>query len=140
MRIFYGQPSDASIDDFIEELTELLLVGGYLASVDYGLRRNGGWVVALSYTVRDGTLTSDDRAGRVPAGANVTGASWYSYLRYSDKWWGLTESERNRIKVSIPVKRSNAGEPGMGSGNVWVEDKVYTSGGTSFARRTLKTS
>jgi len=139
MRIFYAQPSDAAIDNFVIELTELL-VGGYLASVDYGLRRNGGWVVALSYTVRNGTLSADDRAGRVPVGADVAGASWYSYLRHSDKWSGLTQSERDRIEATIPVKRTGASEPGMGSGNVWIEDKVYTSAGTSFTRRTLKAS
>lgn len=139
MRIFYGQPSEAAIDDFVEELVELL-VGGYLASVDYGLRRNGGWVVALSYTVRNGTLSSDDRAGRVPVGADVSGASWYSYLRHSDKWLGLTQAERDRIEATIPVKRTGASEPGLGSGNVWIEDKVYTNGGTSFTRRTLKAS
>jgi hypothetical protein len=138
MQLFYRKPSDAEINDYIEELTEFL-AGGYLASVDYGFRRNSGWAVALSYTVRsDGTLTTDDRAGRVPVGADVSGASWYSHLRYSSKWWGLSQSERDRIKNSIPVKRSNADEPQVGSGNVWVEDKVYTSSGTSFTRRTLK--
>jgi Bacterial HORMA domain family 1 len=138
MQLFYGRPGDAEIADYIEELTELL-VGGFLASVDYGFRRYNGWVVALSYSVRsDGTLTADDRAGRVPVGADITGASWYSYLRYSAQWGSLTQSERERIKNSIPVGRGGADEPQIGSGNIWVEDKVYTSSGTSFTRRTLK--
>lgn len=138
MQLFYRKPSDAEINDYLEELTELL-VGGYLASVDYGFRRNNGWVVALSYSVRtDGTLTADDRAGRVPVGVDVVGASWYSHLRYSSKWWGLSQSERDKVKNAIPVKRGDAAEPSVGTGNVWVEDKVYTSSGTSFTRRTLK--
>jgi len=138
VQLFYRRPSDDEIANYIEELTELL-VGGYLASVDYGFRRNNGWVVALSYSVRsDGTLTADDRAGRVPVGADITGASWYSYLRHSSKWWDLTQSDRERIDNSIPVSRGGADEPQIGSGNIWIDDKVYTSSGTSFTRRTLK--
>ena len=139
MRLFYGRPSDADIDAYNDELTELL-VGGYLESVDYGFRRNDSWVVALSYSVKNGTLISDDRAGRVPVGANIAGASWYSYLRYSDEWYELTDSGRAQIKKAIPIQRTNASEPNVGAGNVWHEDKVYTSGGTSFKRRTLKSS
>ena len=137
MRLFYGRPTDTEIDGYNTELTELL-VGGYLDSVDYGFRRSDSWVVALSYSVQNGTLVTDDRAGRVPVGANVAGASWYSFLRYSDQWFALTSSERARIENLIPVKRANASEPNVGSGNVWIEDKVYTSSGTSFKRRTLK--
>jgi len=137
MRLFYGRPSDSEIDDYNTELIELL-VGGYLDSVDYGFRRNDSWVVALSYSVQNGTLVTDDRAGRVPVGANVAGTSWYSYLRPNDEWLELTSSERARIENLIPVKRSSASEPNVGNGNNWVEDKVYTSAGTSFKRRTLK--
>jgi len=138
LQFFYGRPNDIEIDDFIEELTELL-VGGYLASVDYGFRQSDGWVVAVSYSVSaDGTLTADDSAGRAPVGADVSGAFWYSYLRYSATWSGLTQGERERIEDSIPVKRTNAEEPKIGSGNFWSQDKVYTSSGTSLTRRTIK--
>jgi len=139
MRLFYGRPFDAEIDDYVEELTELL-VGGYLESVDYGFHRNDGWAVAVGYIVVNGTLTTDDRAGRVTPGLNIGGAVWYSFLRYSSKWHGLSQEERNRIKATIPVKRTNANEPTVGFGNFWVEDKVYTSGGTSFTRRTIRSS
>jgi hypothetical protein len=138
MQVFYRKPTDQEIDDYVVELVELL-VGGYLSSVDYGFRTNSGWVVALSYTVRsDGTLDTNDRAGRVPIGANISGTYWYSYLRKNSKWWDLTQSERYKIESSIPIKRNGTGEPSIGSGNVWVEDKVYSSNGTSFTRRTLK--
>ncbi len=139
MRLFYGRPSDTDIDDYVEELTELL-VGGYLYSVDYGFRRDDCWVVALNYFVENGVLVADERAGRVPRGANVNGAGWYSHLRYSSKWLALSESERKRIENSIPIKRVTASEPQLGAGNVWVEDKTYTNGGTSIRRRTLKAS
>lgn len=136
--MFYGKPSDEQIEAYIVELTELL-IGGHLASVDYGFRRSDGWVVALSYTVRaDGTIATDDRAGRVPVGGDVSNASWYSYLRYSSKWWEETQAQRDHIIASIPLSRGTSDEPEVGSGNVWVSDKVYTSNGTSFTRRTLK--
>lgn len=139
MRLFYGEPSDEKIDNFVEELVELL-VGGYLDSVDYGFRRNDAWVVALHYKVRsDGTLDADDRAGRVPIGADISGASWYSYLRHNSAWSRLTQAERDRIESLIPVKRGHAGEPNVGSG-VWVQDRIYSSNGTSFTRLTLKST
>jgi len=138
LKLFYGRPSDTQIDDYIEELTELL-VGGYLASVDYGFRRDNGWVVAVSYTVlADGTFTTDDSAGRAPVGADVAGELWYSYLRHSSKWSGLTQREQEQIEESIPVKRTSADEPEVGEGNIWSQDKVYTSSGTSLTRRTIR--
>lgn len=138
MQVFYKKPTDQQINDYVVELVELL-VGGYLSSVDYGFHTGSGWAVALNYTVRsDGTLDSNDRAGRVPVGANISGAHWYSYLRKSSKWWDLTQNERNKIEASIPVKRNGTDEPSIGLGNAWIEDKVYSSNGTSFTRRTLK--
>jgi Bacterial HORMA domain family 1 len=137
MQLFYGGPSDSDIEDYIEELTELL-VGGYLSSVDYGFHGASGWAVALNYTVRsDGTLNTDDRAGRIPVGVNISGCRFYSYLRRSSKWWNLTQAERDKINESISIKRGGANEPKVGSG-VWVQDKIYSSNGTSFTRLTLK--
>ena len=105
MQVFYKQPTDQQISNFVEELVELL-VGGYLFSVDYGFRTNSEIVVALSYTVRsDGTLDTNDRAGRVPVGADISKAYWYSYLRRSTKWWDLSQSDRNKIEEAIPIKR-----------------------------------
>jgi hypothetical protein len=138
MQVFYKKPTDQQINNFVDELVELL-VGGYLASVDYGFRTSSEVIVALSYTVRsDGTLDTNDRAGRVPVGADISKASWYSFLRKSSKWSALSKSEREKIEASIPVKRSVGDEPNIGSGNFWIEDKVYSSNGTSFTRRTLK--
>jgi len=138
MQVFYKKPTEKQIDDYVVELVELL-VGGYLSSVDYGFHTGSGWAVALSYTVHsDGTLNTNDRAGRAPVGANISGAYWYSYLRTNAKWDNLSQSEREKIRASIPIKRNGAAEPAVGLGNVWVEDKVYSSNGTSFTRRTLK--
>ena len=134
---FYGDPTPDQIDDYIEESTELL-AGGYLQSVKYGFRRNGSWVVALAYHVNSqGTLVEDSRAGRVPIGADVSGASWYSYVCYSWKWSALSEAERQRIKEAIRVKRTPSPEPTT-EGGAWVEDKAYSTNGVGVPRRTCQ--
>ncbi len=137
MNMFYGKPEFQMIEDYITELTELL-VGGYLSSVDYGFQRNGNWVVALNYVVRsDGTLDTDDRAGRVPFGVDVTGAYWGSYLRTNTAWSALSQTEREQVQRLIPINRPSAPEPGVESG-IWIEDKRYYSTGTALSRRTFK--
>jgi Bacterial HORMA domain family 1 len=137
MQVFYGRPSDEEIDVYLEELTELL-VGRYLQSVEYGFRRAGGTIVAVSYEVRsDGSLTTDDRSGRVPVGVDVSGATWYSYLRPSSEWWLLSTADRNQIEQSLPIQRTPGAEPQAGDG-VWVEDKVYSCSGMALPRRVFR--
>src|SRR6266581_7444779 len=76
LSFFYGRPREHEIDAYVQELA-ILLPGGYLDSIDYGFIINGGWVTALRYEVNsDGTLTTDDRAGRVPPNAALQNASW----------------------------------------------------------------
>lgn len=136
VQLFYSWPSDADITNYQVELVELL-ASSVLDSVEYGLRRNGGWLVALSYKVnRAGTLT-DERAGRVRPGVDVSGATGYSYLRYSPGWYRLTTIEQARILTPIPFRRQSAAEPGLGSG-AWVEDKSYAAGGTALVRRSFR--
>lgn len=135
---FYRKPSDEDVDDYDEEAAQLL-AKGYLDTVTYGFRRNGLWIPpTLRYVARnDGTLASDDRAGRVPAGLNVSGASFYSYLTYSSKWDRLTAPEQQAVKDSLPVKRSGAPEPGS-SGGYWAGDRTYSSNGSGVGRSTLR--
>lgn len=137
MQRFYGQPTDAGIDAYVEELTTLL-AGRYLDYVEYGFYRDGQWVICLRYTAQfNGNLDTDDRAGRVYVGADINGASWYSFLVRNSSWWLLSEAERGRIEQSLPFRRSSASTPGTGTG-VWVADKVYSNGGASMARKTFR--
>lgn len=138
LRLYYGSPSDQQIDDFISELVTLLL-GSYLDKIEYGFRRNGVWILVLRYSASDGILQTDDRSGRVPAGVDMSGASWYSYLSRSSRWWSLTEAERTRVEEGIPVKRSGAPEPATAAG-YWSTDKTYSNGGRSLARSTFQAS
>ncbi len=76
----YGQPSDVAIDAYLQELV-VLLPDGYVDDVVYGYKRDGAWIVALKYTAdMHGNLNTDDRSGRIPRGANVIGATFYSFL------------------------------------------------------------
>ena len=133
MQLFYGRPSDENIKAYIDELV-LLLVNKCLKMVEYGFKRGDGWVVVVRYTVRsDGISVADDRSGRVPAGANISGASWQSFLDYSNTWSNLSQSERQKIRNSLPFQRTDGNEPNFGPGG-WSFDKTYSRNGTALNR------
>jgi hypothetical protein len=136
LKSYYGKPSDSEIEEYKTELIEFI-AAGYIKSIEYGFRSANTRVVSLKYEVRsDGTL-GDDHSGSVYSQADISAASWFSYLDYSDRWWGLNESERARFKETVPVKRSGSPEPTDGNG-YWVSDKTYSSDGTGTQRRTFR--
>ena len=110
MQLFYGKPSDDNIEAYIEELV-ILLVNKCLKMVEYGFKRGDSWVVVARYTVQsDGTSVTDDRSGRVPAGANTSSALWHSFLEYNGTWFSLSENERQRIRNSLPFQRTDGND------------------------------
>ena len=136
LRAYYGQPSEARIWEFYDELVELL-VGGYVTSVEYGFKRYGQRVVSLYYEARmDGSLT-DGKSGGVYARADISGASWFSFLVYSRKWDLLSPSGQQEIEAGIPIKRSYGQAPGDGTG-YWSTDRSYSSQGAGVQRRTFR--
>ena len=133
---YYGQPSDSKIWEFYEELVELL-AGGYVANVEYGFKRNGQRVVSLYYEARmDGSLT-DGRSGGVFARADISGASWFSFLAYSRKWDSLSPAAQQQIEDRITIKRTYGQAPGDGSG-YWSTDRTYSSQGLGVQRRIFR--
>jgi hypothetical protein len=131
----YGNPTDAWIELYLQELT-LLLAGGYVRDVTYGYRRDGVWVAALKYVAdMNGNLTVDDRSGRVPRGADTNGASWGSYMSYSSKWDSLTPAQKATIQAERPFPRSGADEPNAPGG--WSRDKTYSAAGCGLTRSTF---
>jgi len=137
MQRFYGYPSDSSIAQFETEATELLKLG-YLDNVTYGFKRGENWIVpTLKYTAKDlVTAGLDDDPGRVPIGANIEGAGFYSYLCRNQAWWDLSQSDRNKIEEGLPFKRTGASYPGLSG--YFSQDKSYNSGGKGVDRFTLK--
>lgn len=134
----YSEPSDARIEQFEGEATELLRQG-YLESVTYGFKRNGNWIEpTLRYTARElSGGGDDDDPGRIRPGANVSGASFYSYLTYTAAWDALSAQQRETIKQQLPVQRTGADAPQV-EGGYFANDKTYWSGGRSLGRASVR--
>jgi len=138
MQRLYGSPSDADIAVYEDEIIELLKAG-YLGTVGYGYRRNGDWIEpTLRYTAHDlsGAAANDDDPGRVRPGANIAGASFYSYLTYSPAWDMVSHAEKERFMGTLPFSRSGAPEPG--AAGYFTNDKKYSSGGRSLNRSSMR--
>lgn len=132
----YGSPSDIHINNYVQELI-VLFKGGYLSSVDYGFQKNSAWVLAVSYQVSSVTgMLIDNSPGRVPPGKDITGATFYSYLRPSTKYNELSQTERQKVDDSITIKRSGAGDPQ--SGLMGIQDKTYSAGGQQVNRKIIQ--
>ena len=139
MQRFYGQPCDEHISVYEAEVVELLRQG-YLGEVIYGFEKNGSWIEpTLKYTAKDlANGTQDDDPGRLRPGANITGASFYSYLTYSANWDSLTSTQQTVIKEKLPLKRGSAPEPQVYGGGYFSDDKVYSAGGRSLGRAIVR--
>ena len=136
MNAYYGKPPESKILKFYEELT-VLLNGGYLASVEYGFKRNVQRVVTLYYEVKaDGSL-SDGKSGGVYARADIAGANWFSFLCHNGSWEALSPTEQQKIEARIPVKRTFGQAPEDGSG-FWETDRSYSSDGVGTQRSTFR--
>lgn len=138
MQRFYGAPSDADIEAYQAEITSFIKEG-YLGTVTYGFRKDGKWIApTLRYTARDlaGGTADDDDPGRVPPGADTTGATFYSYLTYSPAWDELPAAEKESFKEGLPFQRTGAPEPAI-SGYLY-SDRTYSSGGRALERTSVR--
>jgi hypothetical protein len=136
---YYGKPTEEQVRDYAEELAQLLK-DGYVSEYEFGYKRNGKRVVCWRYTVRpDGTLTTDDRPGKVVATVDVNGAAFYNFLTHSSAWHALDLAERDDISASLPVQRTPGFLPADGDG-YWVADKSYSSGDIGLGRDTFRPS
>lgn len=140
LQLFYGSPSDERIVAFAEEAA-ILLRDGYLDRVDYGFKRtdtygNDCWVVLLRYTARNGTL-ADDHAGRVPAGVDIAGTRFSSFLAHSRKFMDLPPAEQARIEADLPISRTAANEAGFVAGT-WGGQRTYSSSDQGLGRTVFR--
>jgi hypothetical protein len=137
-RLYDGVPTDGSIANYECEVTELLKAG-YLNTVTYGFRREGNWIEpTLRYTARDlaGMSSNDDDPGKIRPSADVSGASFYSYLTYSTAWDRLSEAEKDAFKKRLPFYRGGAAEPGITG--YMSTDRTYSSGGKALDRASVR--
>ncbi len=138
MQRFYGEPSDEGIAAYEAEVIEFLKEG-LIDTVAYGFRRNGDWIApTLRYAARQLITVSsdDDDPGRVRPGADISGASFYSYLIYSPSWDRLGQVEKEQFKNRLPFQRTGAPEPGVSG--YWSRDLTYSAGGRALDRASLR--
>lgn len=94
--IIYRSPSESSLEQYRLELEELLS-GGYVDRYQFGFKRNERAVWSLRYVVGpDGSLTGTGTAGGVPVGQNVSGATFFNFLTFSNSWSWLSPAEAGR--------------------------------------------
>lgn len=138
MQRFYGQPSDKDIAEYETEATELIRLG-YLGTVTYGFWRNSDWIEpTIRYTARDlsGASANDDDPGKIRPGADISGASFYSYLTYTDAWTNIGAAAQDTFKKSMPFYRGGAPEPGING--YLASDRTYSSGGRALDRSSVR--
>lgn len=134
---FYGSPSDTRIADYETEAIALMKAG-YLNYVWYGFKRNNLWIEpTLKYTAQDLYSGSvDDDPGKIRPGADVSGASFSSYLTYSAKWHALSTAEQDAYERGLPYIRTGAAEPAVNG--YLANDKTYSSGGRALERAMVR--
>ena len=105
------------------------MTAGYLRTVTYGFRRDDSWIEpTLRYTAFElADPGFGDDPGRVRARADISGASFYSYLTYSKAWAALSGAEQVAFKKSLPFERRGAAEPGIDG--YLQRDLSYSAGG-----------
>jgi hypothetical protein len=138
MQRLYGKPDDSAIAVYEGEVVALLKAG-YLGTVSYGFRRGGQWIEpTLRYTARDlvGASANDDDPGKIRPWADITGASFYSYLTYSAAWEGLSSEQKAAFESTLPLKRGSASEPSI-NGNL-ESDRSYSAGGWALGRSSVR--
>jgi hypothetical protein len=137
-RLYEGKPSDLTIANYEQEMI-LLLKAGYLDEITYGYRRDGKWVEpTVRYKAKDllGDDANDDDPGRIRQGANINGASFFSFLSYSSAWFAASQSERDAFRQNTPIDRRDAPEPAV---NGYLSpDKTYSAGGRALDRSSVR--
>lgn len=136
--LFYDAPDPDAVADYEAELVELL-TGGYMDRYEFGFKRDGKRILSWRYVVGpDGDMDSvTGDAGSLYALAKTIGASYYNFVSYSDAWWALTPTERDKIKQALPISRASGSLPGDGNG-YWAESRDYGAGGVRVTRQEFR--
>lgn len=132
LNTFYKEPSIQLIERLADEAA-MLLRDGYLDKIQYGFKRAGTVVFMLSYVAGPGGRI-DEAPGRVPSNENIAGASWFSFLTPSQKWWRLNETERAAYETTLPIQRTNGEAPTIASGVYYGNAKSYSTDNASVNR------
>ena len=131
---YYGKPTLAKIDDYVEEVA-LLLKDGFLENVSYGFRdpSTNEWKLRIRYTATIGGQLLDSQVGKLPATTTVAGLPFYTYLIHSSSYLALSPERRAAVAATLPVVRSGAEEPLSRSGST-TSDHGYSRNGVGVGR------
>lgn len=134
---YYGKPPEDWIRNYSEELAQYLNEG-YLSEYEFGYQRGDVRVVTWRYKVdANGSITTDDRAGKVVPYVDVAGADFFNFLTHNLKFSLLPAEQRRRFKEALPITRSEGSPPSDGRG-YWTSDRNYYSGGCGLGRQTFQ--
>lgn len=134
---YYGQPSEARIREYAEELAQYLNAG-YLEEYEFGYKKDCKRIVSWRYKVdSNGALTTDDRPGKVVPYVDIRGAVFFNFLTQNSRFVHLSAAEQARFEADLPFQRTSGEPPSDGSGH-WVSDRNYFSGGCGLNRRTFQ--
>lgn len=131
--LIYGSPTESRLEEYRAELEELLS-SGYVDRYQFGFKRNETAVWSLRYVVGpDGSLAGTGTAGGVPVGENITGATFFNFLTFSDAWSRLSSPERKAAEQKLPFIRADGTLPSE-VGGYWTRDRTYAAGGVALDR------
>jgi hypothetical protein len=134
----HGQPSLASVEKYNEELVELLRYG-YLKQYEFGFKRNEQRVLSWLYEVdASGRISSDDRAGKMSAYIDLSGATFFNFMWPSSSYYDLTSDQHSAFVESHPVDRTNGDPPSDGAGCWTSTEKNYSAGGKGVSRKSFR--
>lgn len=136
-RLYPGHLTEERVDEFETEITEMLRQG-YVRVITYGFKRNGQWIApTLRYTAHEMAYGGiDDDPGRVPHGADISNATFGSFMEYSQAWFNLTDPQRTAFQAALPFKRVTTDPPTVNG--YFADDKTYSSGGRSLGRSSVR--
>jgi len=135
--LLYGRPSGARLGDYEAELIEKL-AKGYVATYEFGFKRNDQRVLSWRYTVGpDGGLQGSANAGALYARAAVAEAEYFNSMSHSSEWDNLTDAQQLAFESNLPFSRKTAALPGDGDG-YWMTDHQYSAGGIRIERKTFR--
>jgi hypothetical protein len=134
---YYGKPAETRIREYAEELAQYLNAG-YLQEYEFGYKKDGNRIVCWRYKVdSNGSLTTDDRAGRVVPYVDVTGAVFFNFLTQNFRFEKLSTAEQALFEAGLPLQRTGGEPPSDGSG-YWLSDRNYFSAGCGLTRQTFQ--
>lgn len=137
LSVLYKSPTESSLEQYRLELEELLS-GGYVDRYQFGFKRNERIVWSLRYVVGpDGSLTGTGSAGGVPVGRNVSGATFFNFLSFSDSWSWLTSAQKKAVEQKLPFIRTDGTLPSE-VGGYWARDRTYTAAGVALERSVFR--